>query len=118
MTPKNPSTPADFHTDDAPDLSAAEWRDRFSKVLLASTPLDGVDLERPRGFGREVQLNDAGAPIPTQEGYRAALQEIERYFREEPNFGTSEAARFDQLAELIRLYENAHWPITLPGQEE
>jgi len=48
MTPKNPSSQTDLHADDAPDLSTAEWRDRFSKVRPASGPLEGDDLERAR----------------------------------------------------------------------
>lgn len=52
------------------------------------------------------------APLQTEEDYDAALREIEQYFRTEPDFGTSDAQRFDQLAEQIRLYEGTHWPIS------
>lgn len=118
MTPKNPSPQTDFNADDAPDLSAAEWRDKLSKSLLASAPLEGIDLERTRDFGRDVHLTDDGVPLRTEEEYRAALREIEEYFREEPDPGTQKAARFDQLAEQIKLYEGAHWPISPPNPEK
>ena len=118
MTPKNPSPQTDFNADDAPDLSTAEWRDRLSKALLSSAPLEGIDLERPRDFGRDVDLFDDGELLQTEEDYRAALREIEQYFREEPGSGTPEAARFDQLAEQIRLYEGEHWPISPPNREK
>lgn len=118
MTPKTPSPQTGFNEDDAPDLSTAEWRDKLSKALLASAPLEGIDLERPRDFGRDVHLTDDGDPLQTEEEYRAALQEIELYFREEPGTGTPEAARFDQLAEQIRVYENAHWPVSPPDHDK
>lgn len=104
MAPKTPPT----HADDAPDLSSAEWRERFSKALPASGPLEGVELERVR----DVALADEGAPLKTEDDYQAALREIEQYFRTEPDFGAPEAKRFDQLAEQIRLYESTHWPIS------
>lgn len=118
MTPKNPSSPTDFHADDAPDLSTTKWRDKLSKALLVSAPLEGVDLERRRDFGWDVQLIDDGIPLHTEEEYRAVLQEIEQYFREEPGSGTPDAARFDQLAEQVRLYESAHWPVSPPDQDK
>lgn len=62
MTPKNPSPDTHADADEAPDLSAPEWKGRFSKALLRSVPLEGVDLERVRDFGRDVQLTDDGAP--------------------------------------------------------
>ena len=42
-------------------LSSTEYRRLTepkvsAKELLASAPLEGVDLERPRDFGREVEL--------------------------------------------------------------
>ena len=108
MTPKDPLTPIQLHPDDAPDLSTPDWQAKFSKVLLASGPLEGVDLELPRDFGRDVQLIEDAVRLRTQEEYQAALREIERYLQEEPVPGTPEAARFDQLAEQIRFYESAH----------
>jgi hypothetical protein len=117
MTPKDPLTPIQLHPDDAPDLSTPDWQAKFSKVLLASGSLEGVDLELPRDFGRDVQLIDDAAPLWTEEEYQAALREIERHFREEPVPGTPEASRFDQLAEQIRVYESAHWPISSLDQD-
>lgn len=117
MTPKDPLTPIPLHSDDAPDLSAPDWQAKFAKALLASGPLEGVDLERPRDFGRDVQLIGDAVPLWTEEEYQAALREIERHLREEPVPGTPEAARFDQLAEQIRVYESAHWPISSLDQD-
>ena len=117
MTPKDPLTPIPLHPDDAPDLSAPDWQAKFAKALLASGPLEGVDLERSRDFGRDVQFIDDAAPLWTEEEYQAALREIERHLREEPVPGTPEAARFDQLAEQIRVYESAHWPISSLDQD-
>ena len=112
MTPNKPTIPAPPHPDDAPDLSAPEWTGKFAKALLASAPLEGVDLERPRDFGRDVHLVDENTPLLTEDDYQAALREIEQYFGQEPDFGTPEARRFDQLAEQIRRYEGTHWPIS------
>lgn len=112
MTPNTPTIPAPPHPDDAPDLSAPEWRSKFAKALLASAPLEGIDLERRRDFGRDVHLVDEGAALETEDDYQAALREIEQYFREELGPGTPEAERFDRLAEQIRRYEVAHWPIS------
>jgi HTH-type transcriptional regulator/antitoxin HigA len=53
-------------------------------------------------------------PLNTDEDYRWALQEIERYFDREPARGTDEAARFDILATLIEAYEAKAWPIEAP----
>lgn len=117
MTPKTPPPLTDVHADDAPDLSAAEWRDRFAKALQASAPLEGGDLERPLKFGRAVHLVDEGTPLQSEEDYQAALREIEQYFREEPRPGTPEAMRFDQLAREISLYESVHWPVSAPDSD-
>lgn len=56
MTPKDPLTPIQLHPDDTPDLSTPDWQAKFSKDLLASGPLEGVDLELHRDVGRDVQL--------------------------------------------------------------
>ena len=118
MTPKTSSTQPLADADDAPDLSAPEWPDRLAKIVPASGPLEGADLERSRDFGRDVLLIDEIAPLRSEEEYGSALREIEQYFREEPSSGTPEAARFDQLFEHIRLYESAHWPVSPPDPDE
>jgi antitoxin component HigA of HigAB toxin-antitoxin module len=46
--------------------------------------------------------------------YDAALNEIERYFENEPKVGTPEADRFDLLALIIEDYERKRWPIEPP----
>jgi HTH-type transcriptional regulator/antitoxin HigA len=43
-----------------------------------------------------------------------ALNEIERYFENEPKRGTPEADRFDLLALIIEDYERRRWPIEPP----
>ena len=63
MMPKNPSPHTHADADDAPDLSTSEWKGKFSKALLRSAPLEGVDLERVRDYGRDVRLTDDDAPL-------------------------------------------------------
>ena len=53
-------------------------------------------------------------PIRTETDYDAALEEIERYFEDEPKPGTPEADRFDLLALLVEDYERKRWPIEPP----
>ena len=50
-------------------------------------------------------------PLRSEADYNAALDEIERYFENEPRPGTPEADRFDLLALIIEDYERQHWPI-------
>lgn len=50
-------------------------------------------------------------PIETEADYDWALKEIERYFEQEPQPGTEDARRFDNLADLVRQYEDQHYPI-------
>ena len=52
-------------------------------------------------------------PLRSETDYNAALDEIERYFENEPRPGTPEADRFDLLALIIEDYERQHWPILL-----
>jgi HTH-type transcriptional regulator/antitoxin HigA len=53
-------------------------------------------------------------PIRSEADYDAALDEIERYFENEPKPGTPEADRFDLLALIIEDYERKRWPIEPP----
>ncbi len=53
-------------------------------------------------------------PIRSEADYDAALDEIERYFEDEPKPGTPEADRFDLLALVIEDYERRQWPIEAP----
>jgi HTH-type transcriptional regulator/antitoxin HigA len=53
-------------------------------------------------------------PLRSEADYDAALEEIERYFENEPKPGTEEADRFDLLALVIEDYERKRWPIDLP----
>ena len=53
-------------------------------------------------------------PIRSEADYDAALEEIERYFENEPEPGTPEADRFDLLALVIADYERKRWPIEPP----
>lgn len=53
-------------------------------------------------------------PLRSEADYDAALEEIERYFEDEPKPGTPEADRFDLLALIIEDYERRRWPIEPP----
>jgi HTH-type transcriptional regulator / antitoxin HigA len=53
-------------------------------------------------------------PIRSEADYDTALEEIERYFENEPEPGTPEANRFDLLALIIEDYERNCWPIEPP----
>jgi len=50
-------------------------------------------------------------PLHSEADYDVALNEIERYFENEPKPGTPEADRFDLLALIIEDYERRRWPI-------
>jgi HTH-type transcriptional regulator/antitoxin HigA len=53
-------------------------------------------------------------PLRTEADYDEALEEIERYFENEPKPGTPEVDRFDLLALSIADYERKRWPIEPP----
>jgi HTH-type transcriptional regulator/antitoxin HigA len=53
-------------------------------------------------------------PLRSEADYEAAVDEIERYFDQEPEPGTPDADRFDLLALVIEDYEKKHWPIEPP----
>ena len=53
-------------------------------------------------------------PLRSEADYNAALEEVERYFENEPKPGTPEADRFDLLALIIEDYERKCWPIDPP----
>ena len=53
-------------------------------------------------------------PIRNEAEYDEALEEIERYFKNEPRPGTPEADRFDLLALVVEDYERKRWPIEPP----
>lgn len=57
-------------------------------------------------------------PLHSEADYEAALDEIERYFENEPRKGTAEADRFDLLALVIEDYERRNWPIDPPDPVE
>lgn len=65
------------------------------------------------GGNRVVNMMDV-RPILTEEDYDWALKEIEPYFEQEPELGTSESDRFLVLADLISAYEAKHWAIEGP----
>jgi HTH-type transcriptional regulator / antitoxin HigA len=50
-------------------------------------------------------------PLRSLEDYEAALKEIETYFQNVPDLGTEAAARFVLLSELIKRFEDIHFPI-------
>jgi HTH-type transcriptional regulator/antitoxin HigA len=53
-------------------------------------------------------------PLHSEADYDVALNEIARYFENEPKPGTPEADRFDLLALIIEDYERRRWPIEPP----
>jgi HTH-type transcriptional regulator / antitoxin HigA len=53
-------------------------------------------------------------PLRTDADHQAALEEIERYFENEPKPSTAEADRFELLALVIEDYERKRWPIEPP----
>jgi HTH-type transcriptional regulator / antitoxin HigA len=53
-------------------------------------------------------------PLRSEAEYDAALEEIERYFDNEPKRGTPEGDRFDLLALVVEDYERKRWPIDPP----
>src|SRR5438445_4669233 len=57
-------------------------------------------------------------PLRSEAEYDAALEEIERYFENEPKPGTPDADRFDLLALIVEDYERKHWPIEPPDTIE
>lgn len=48
-------------------------------------------------------------PIRNEADYDAALRQIERYFEQEPDPGSSDAGRFDALTTLLGVYEQKQW---------
>ncbi|AMJ63636.1 helix-turn-helix domain-containing protein [Bosea sp. PAMC 26642] len=56
--------------------------------------------------------------IRNEADYDWALAEIEQYFERQPAAGTPEAARFDVLADLLKVYEDAHHPVGAPDPIE
>ncbi len=56
--------------------------------------------------------------IRTEADYDWALAEIAVYFDRQPEPGTAEADRFDVLAALLKLYEDAHHAIAAPDPVE
>lgn len=49
--------------------------------------------------------------IRNEADYDWALAELETYFSQPPNVGSTEADRFDVLAALVEAYEMQHWSI-------
>lgn len=52
--------------------------------------------------------------IHTEEEYKHALQEVEKYFISPPEVGTEDGDKFDLLILLIETYETKHHPIEYP----
>jgi HTH-type transcriptional regulator / antitoxin HigA len=50
----------------------------------------------------------------TESDHDKALEEVERYFENEPKPGTPEADRFDLLALITEDYERKRWPTEPP----
>lgn len=56
--------------------------------------------------------------IRNEADYDWALKEIEQYFDNQPEPSTPEAARFDVIADLLKVYEDTHHPIAAPDPVE
>src|SRR6266704_5656126 len=69
---------------------------------------------RPHRSGDRVMAKKMIRPIRTETEYDEALEEIERYFENEPKPGTPEADRFDFLALIVEDYERKRWPVEPP----
>lgn len=54
-------------------------------------------------------------PICSRNDYEMALREMEVYFEREPDAGSPEAARFDELLRMVEEFEAAHYVIECPG---
>jgi HTH-type transcriptional regulator / antitoxin HigA len=57
-------------------------------------------------------------PLKTEADYDAALEEIAKYFENEPEPDTPQGDRFELLARAIGEYEDKHYPIEEPGPIE
>jgi len=53
-------------------------------------------------------------PIRTERDYERALKDVETYFDNEPAPGSPEEERFEVLLALIKVWEDAHYPIDPP----
>ena len=54
-------------------------------------------------------------PICSSNDYEMALREMEAYFEREPDAGSPQAARFDELLSMVEEFEAAHYVIECPG---
>ena len=54
-------------------------------------------------------------PICSRNEYEMALREMEVYFECEPEPGSPQAARFDELLRRVEYFEAAHYVIECPG---
>jgi len=53
-------------------------------------------------------------PVRTEADYVWAIDQITRYFDNQPEIGSADGDRFDVLATLIEVYEERHYPIVPP----
>ena len=67
-----------------------------------------ASIRRPRHGEKVIR------PLRSEADYDAALDEVERYFENDPKPGTPEADRLDLLALIIEDYERKYWPIDPP----
>jgi hypothetical protein len=54
-------------------------------------------------------------PICSRNEYEMALREMEVYFEREPEPGSTQAVRFDELLRRVEDFEAAHYVIECPG---
>lgn len=50
-------------------------------------------------------------PIRTEEDYEWALDQVSRYFEDEPKPGSRDGDRFEVLLTLLEAYEDKHYPV-------
>ena len=53
-------------------------------------------------------------PIHSEADYAWAIQEIGRYFDDEPELGSPDGDRFEVLLTLVGAYETARYPVSSP----
>ena len=57
-------------------------------------------------------------PIRTAKDHKAALAEISKLMKTDPDIGTPKGDRLDVLVTLVQAYETQHFPMALPDPVE
>ncbi len=67
-------------------------------------------MSQPTHSGTSLIVENIRA-LRTEADHRWALDEVRRYFENEPEVGSADGDRFEVLLTLIAAYENEHYPI-------